>query len=296
MSTFVRVTLLLWSTCIRRVLITKRMAIVVLGCSVPPAMAWFMLSLPSRGPTPIEAYLYPAWWLTLMLLVPLASVIVGSSVISEEVDDRTITYLLTRPIPRAAVFLGRWLASLTVLLALVGGSVLAHGKIVEAKSGSFVPHADERVEITRRDGRKREITRKGSDPELVAVTAHGRLPDGLLSAVLLAALLGSTAYSAMFAALGTLNKHPMIVGLGYCFAIEGFLTNLPGRSQSLSIQYYVRSYAHAHHTGLWTKLDDLQLLDPAGPAQAVVTLVVVTIVALVIGSIAISRREYVLSA
>ena len=32
-----------------------------------------------------------------------------------------------------------------------------------------------------------------------------------------------------------------IIGLGYVFAIEGFLSNLPGKMQVLTIQYYLRA-------------------------------------------------------
>src|SRR5262245_20500755 len=99
MLRFLQVTWLLWRTHVVRLVLTKRIAIVFLGCLVPPAIAWLVLNLPRRGPTPIEAFLYPSWFLVLQLMVPLASVIVGSAVISEEVDDRTITYLFSRPIP-----------------------------------------------------------------------------------------------------------------------------------------------------------------------------------------------------
>ena len=138
MISFLRATAILWRTHLVRVLLTKRIALVLLGCLVPPTIAWAVLTIPDRPGAPIEAFLFPSWYLVMQLMVPLAAVIAGSAVISEEVEDRTITYLLTRPIPRPAVLLGRWLATLTVLLALIGGSVFALGKIVEQRAASYV--------------------------------------------------------------------------------------------------------------------------------------------------------------
>ncbi len=57
------------------------------------------------------------------------------------------------------------------------------------------------------------------------------LDPGITLPLLAAALLGGAVYSAIFAAAGVFFRHPMITGLGYAFAVEGFLANLPGRNQ-----------------------------------------------------------------
>ena len=62
-------------------------------------------------------------WLSLAVLqvvAPLVGLVLGSIVISEEVEARTITYIFTRPVHRSALFLGRWLA-----VGLVAGGILA---------------------------------------------------------------------------------------------------------------------------------------------------------------------------
>src|SRR5262249_17321703 len=43
----------------------------------------------------------------LVLLLPLAPVLLASSVVGEEIEDRTFTYLWARPAPRAALVLGK---------------------------------------------------------------------------------------------------------------------------------------------------------------------------------------------
>ena len=59
------------------------------------------------------------WLLYVRFIVPVLGVFYGTALIADEVDDKTITYLFTRPIPRGAVLLGKYLAYLacTVLLS-----------------------------------------------------------------------------------------------------------------------------------------------------------------------------------
>jgi hypothetical protein len=296
MLSFLRATAILWRAHLLRVLLTKRIALVFLGCLVPPTIAWAALTFPDRPGAPIEAFLFPSWFLVMQLMVPLAAVIAGSPVISEEVEDRTITYLLTRPIARPAVLIGRWLATLTVLLALVGSSVFTLGQVVEHRAATYEAPQREEYEVKGRDGKMHTRVRPAPDPELVAFTSDGRLPDGLLASVAGIALLGATVYSALFAAIGTFNKHPMVLGLGYCFAIEGMLANLPGSNQTWTIQYYLRSLLLETHPDLWAKLPDVVIARHDGFQEAVTKLVVVLVLALGLGSAVIRRKQYELTA
>lgn len=297
MLRFFATSLLFWRTYLLRVLFTKRFAIVALGCTVPAVIAWLMLSAPRHPPEPLMGFLYPSFYLVLQFLVPLTAVIAGSAVISEEIDDRTITYLLTRPIHRASILVGRWLATLSILLVFVTVSITALKFVVEYKAPAWKQGEAITREWTDRKGEKKSRTIEHEfDQQLIDSMRDGQLPDGLYGAVLVAALLGTAVYSALFAALGTFNKHPMIVGLGYCFAIEGFLANLPGTSQSWTIQYYMRSYLLARHQELWKHLEDVQIAQFASAPEALAKLCVVLTLALAGGSFVISRRQYVLSA
>lgn len=296
MISFLRATAILWRTHLVRVLLTKRFGIVFLGCLVPPGFVWAVLTFGDERQPPILAFLFPSWFLVLQLMVPLAAVIAGSVVISEEVEDRTITYLLTRPIPRPAVLFGRWLATLTVLLALIGGSVFALGKVVESRAATYEAPQREVIEFKNREGETRTRVREAPDAELVAATSEGRLPDGLLASVAGIALLGATVYSALFAAIGTFNKHPMVLGLGYCFAVEGMLANLPGTNQTWTIQYYLRSLLLETHPELWGKLPEVLIAKHDSFREAVTTLVVILVLALGLGAAVIRRKQYELTA
>lgn len=293
---FLRTTLLFWRTYLPRILRARRTLIVALGCALIPVAALFLMSI-RHGPSPIEVFMYPAYYMVLMVLVPLAAVITGSVIVSEEVEDRTISYLLTRPIPRATILLGRWLACATVLSVLFLGTIGGLRAVVEWKAPTWKPTEPQTIEWTDRRGEKRtRVRERETPPELLAAMENGKLPDGLFEAVLVSALLGAAVYSALFAALGTSNRHPMIVGLGYAFAIELFLSNLPGSSQALSVQYYLRSTLLSANPELWGRLQEVQLKTYDTTAEALATLAIVLVVSLATGSWVISRRQYILSA
>src|SRR5205823_7847237 len=64
------------------------------------------------------------WLLFVRFVVPVLGVFYGTSLIADEVDDKTITYLFTRPVPRSAVLLGKYLSYLACVVLLVLPSVV----------------------------------------------------------------------------------------------------------------------------------------------------------------------------
>ena len=64
------------------------------------------------------------WLLYIRFIVPVLGVFYGTSLIADEVEDKTITYLFTRPIPRGAVLLGKYLAYLVCTSLVVLPSVM----------------------------------------------------------------------------------------------------------------------------------------------------------------------------
>ena len=74
----------------------------------------------ARGRPAAMIYGMMIWLIYVRFLVPVLGVFYGTSLIADEIDDKTLTYLFTRPIQRAAVIVGKYLAYLvcTVLLLL----------------------------------------------------------------------------------------------------------------------------------------------------------------------------------
>src|SRR5437870_5563949 len=78
------------------------------------------------------------WLLYIRFIVPVLGVFYGTSLIADEVDDKTITYLFTRPIPRRAVLLGKYLAYLVCTALLVLPSVILVYFVIVPMGGSTI--------------------------------------------------------------------------------------------------------------------------------------------------------------
>src|SRR5204862_3217696 len=78
------------------------------------------------------------WLLYIRFILPILGVFFGTALIADEVDDKTITYLFTRPIPRSAVLLGKYLAYLAATVLLVLPSVILVFFLIVPMGGSTI--------------------------------------------------------------------------------------------------------------------------------------------------------------
>ena len=79
------------------------------------------------------------WWLYIRFIVPVLGVFYGTSLIADEVEDKTITYLFTRPVPRSAVLLGKYAGVPGLHVARgapVGDDRVFPDRAVSARSGA----------------------------------------------------------------------------------------------------------------------------------------------------------------
>jgi ABC-2 type transport system permease protein len=146
------------------------------------------------------------WLLYIRFIVPVLGVFYGTALIADEVEDKTITYLFTRPIPRSAVLLGKYLAYLVCTVLLVLPSVMLVFFLVVPTGGSSVAEAF---------------------PSLVADL-------GMLA-------VGLAAYGAVFALVGTRLKRPLVVGLVFAFGWEPAVLLFPGYLKRLTVAYYLQA-------------------------------------------------------
>src|ERR1041384_837212 len=64
------------------------------------------------------------WMFYLRFSIPVLGIFYGTSLIADEVEDKTITYLFTRPVPKGAALLGKYLAYMACTLFVVLPSVV----------------------------------------------------------------------------------------------------------------------------------------------------------------------------
>ncbi len=194
------------------------------------------------------------YWVGLAL--PLVALLQASGY-AEEVEARTIVYLLTRPASRGALLVGRFAAY----------AVFALGVTLVAQLVTFLL-------LGTQDG---------------TGAFFGRVPGLLRDAGVLALALLS--YGALFTLLGVLLRRPLLPGLGFLFGWE-LLANLPGYLPRLTVARHLRGllpYSPPMEGlfGLFTPL-------PVSGLACLLSLALVIAGGLGLAGFVFSRREYVL--
>jgi ABC-type transport system involved in multi-copper enzyme maturation permease subunit len=200
------------------------------------------------------------WLLYIRFIVPVLGVFYGTSLIADEVDDKTITYLFTRPIPRRAVLFGKFLAYLVCTVLLVLPSVMIVFFLIVPLGGSSIAEAF---------------------PSLLADL-------GMLA-------VGLAAYGALFALVGTCLKRPLIVGLVFSFGWEPAVLLFPGYLKRLTVAYYLQALVR-HEMPQDSTVSMLMQVFREVPsvASSLVALAVIVGVTLWLAGRAVEQREFVL--
>ena len=248
---------MLWS---RR---TVFMALVVGGPVFIALIIRLLLSLGlplERGVTGLGAFGGMIWLLYVRFGVPVLAVFYGTSLMADEVEDKTITYLFTRPIRRGSILVGKYLAYLVCTTMVVLPSVvLVYFLMVPIRGGGVA----------------------AGFPALVKDL-------GIL-------LLGLAAYGALFAFVGAWFKRPVLTGLVFLFGWEQAAQVFPGAFKKFTVAHYLQALVpHAMpQDGLASLLQGIFRDAPSIPT-ALTTLALVTLVSLALAMRTVERKEYVL--
>jgi ABC-type transport system involved in multi-copper enzyme maturation permease subunit len=200
------------------------------------------------------------WLLYVRFIVPVLGVFYGTALIADEVDDKTITFLFTRPIPRGSVLVGKYLAYLGCTVLLILPTVMLVFFLIVPLGGGSIGQAF---------------------PSLL--TDLGMLAVGL------------AAYGAVFALVGARLKRPLVIGLVFAFGWEPAVLLFPGYLKQISVAYYLQALV-PHAMPDDTSIGALLQVFNEVPAVAVslASLAVITLVALWFAARAVETREYVL--
>ena len=200
------------------------------------------------------------WLLYLRFIVPVLGTFYGTALIADEVEDRTITYLFTRPIPRSAIVIGKYLAYLVCTVLVVLPSVMIVYLVMTPVGGGSL----------------------------------GRTFPMLLTDLGILAL-GLAVYGAVFAFIGARVPRPLVAGLVLVFGWEQVALLVPGYLRRFTVAYYLQSLVpHA------MPQDDVvsaiqSLFSEAPPAySSILWLLAILVVALWLAARSVETREYVL--
>jgi len=200
------------------------------------------------------------WLLYVRFIVPVLGMFYGTSLVADEVDDKTITYLFVRPIPRGAVLIGKYLAYFVCTALLILPSVvLVYFLLVPIGGGSI-----------------------GRSFPLLAVDL------GVLAA-------GIGSYGALFAWVGARLKRPLVVGLVFVFGWEPGVLLFPGYLKRATVAYYLQGlvpHTMPQEGGVNILFQVFQEVPPVPLSLA--ALAGVTLVGVWLAARATETREYVL--
>jgi ABC-2 type transport system permease protein len=185
---------------------------VLLAVAIRALVSWTPAGMPQvNGARMSGAALFGMmiWLLYIRFIVPVLGVFYGTSLIADEVEDKTITYLFTRPIPRSAVLAGKYLAYLVCTVLLVSPSVVVVYFLVVPLAGA------------RGGGIGTEFPSLVEDLGMLAI--------------------GLAAYGAVFALVGARLKRPLVIGLVFAFGWEPGVLLFPGYVKRLTVLYYLQA-------------------------------------------------------
>jgi len=199
------------------------------------------------------------WGFYVRFAAPVLAVFYGTALIADEVEDKTLTYLFTRPIPRSSVLLGKYFAYLICTLGVVLPSVVAVWLLVASVNGTL---AENFINLVK-------------DLGILAI--------------------GLAAYGAVFAVVGAAVSRPLLVGLGFVFGWETLALALPGSLKRLTVAFYLQGLV-PHAMPSESALGVMQSLfrEAISVPESLISLAVIAGVCLWLAGQAVGRREYVL--
>jgi ABC-2 type transport system permease protein len=199
------------------------------------------------------------WVFYLRFTVPVLGVFYGTSLIADEVEDKTITYLFTRPVRRGAVLLGKFIAYVVCTVFVVLPSVV----IVY----------------------------------LAIVPVQGSLGASFLDLVkdLFLLAIGLAVYGSVFAFIGARFKKPLLIGLIFIFGWEQVALAFPGYLKRFTVAYYLQALVpHAMPSDNVISLVQGIFRENPSLTQSLLWLAVILAVFLWMAAVSVERKEYVL--
>ena len=183
-----------------RQLLGKRRTFALIGLALLPLLVAVVVRTSDSSTDPVDPLdnAMVNYGLIVTTLLPLVTLVLGTTSLGMEIEDGTIVYLLSKPLSRAHVITAKLAASWLPAGVLVALSAAASGGIALQGTGEST----------------------------------------LILAFVVSSALGALAYSALFLFLSLLTTRALIVGLIYVFIWEGLVTELFAGTRIFSIRQY----------------------------------------------------------
>ncbi len=159
----------------------------------------------STDPEQVLSLIMPSF---LQFLSVLVALFYATALMADEIDNKTITYLFTRPVRKYSIIIGKFAAYLLEVSSLLIPSMLLTFLIIAAGNGIF------------------------SKP--ILGLSH-------FSKQLGATILALIAYGSIFTFFGAWWKRPVVLGLLFAFGWEKMAIVAPGAIKKFSVIHYLMS-------------------------------------------------------
>lgn len=243
---------------LRELMRPKRLMVALVLVALPAVLALiWRWNMEEAFYDPEVAYNTLAAGLVFGFILLILSVIFGTGAVSQEIEQRTVVYLLTRPVPRPRILAAKFVGGLIgIVVTLWAASIL----LAWATYGA------------------------------------DKMGDSRLGRDLVILLVGALAYGSLSLLLGTSVERPLLYGLFFAFGWESWVPMLPGSFGEFSVMAHLRVLApHPQPLNDATDISDLlSALNPTEitPATAKMVLFLVILQALAASLVIFSRREY----
>ena len=177
--------------------------------------------------------------LLIAVILPIVTMVLATSSFGNEVEDRTLSYLVLKPVRRSLIVLPKLLASI-----VVGGLVLIASGVVATLLGA-------------------------SSLGAAIVVLDGNVQAALALVVALSA--GVVTYAAIFTWAGVISSRAIAFALVYVFVWEGLISTYLGGVRYLSVRGYTLAILHGMDDKSFGPLDERVIEFPAALVGAAVT-------------------------
>lgn len=192
----------------RQIIRSKKTLFMLIIAFLPVVIAiYYRISGREYDITPEQAVSFMMMFVMTSILL-LVALFYGASLIADEVDNKTIIYLFTRPIRKYSIILAKYLAYLLSTIIILIPPAIITFLAITVGSLNYSDFMDSLAVFGK---------------QVAVITA------------------GLMVYGAIFLFLGTWRKHAMIIGLLFAFGWEKMILVVPGAVRRFSVVHYLLS-------------------------------------------------------
>jgi ABC-2 type transport system permease protein len=211
---------------------------------------------------PPNFLLYQITLFYLLFASILVSLFYGTAIVGDEIDNKTIIYLFTRPIPKYTIIIGKFIAYIVGVILIMVPPIIISLLIIATDSS-------------------------------LSGNYHNTLD--MFSKQLGVIILSLLVYGSIFTFFGARVKHPMIVGLLFAFGWEKIMLIVPGIIRKFSIVHYLVSLFPvdtSFHSTMETVSKDAFFSNTSGGTISIIIISLVTVIFLGLTVLTVYTKEY----